>query len=288
MSFLSVLFGRSKPGNAALAAAAPERPGHPRDAVGGAVVARSASGLPLAPRSDGKTGVDAERADRRERLYRVVREVLMRCGVLSASYKFKVLSTDARGLQFLVMLDLASDTAQLMRLPEIEAIIRQSAKDQYEIDVAAVYSRVNPQLAAPFQPAGYGETANAQAALGMAQSSAGAYSGHSTTNQHAAAFGLGQSVPPARTSALGLGTSAAPNSRSDPIHADEVNAFKQALSGNHHHRSSGSQPGPADGVLRRSGARRKPMIDFEDTQVVTANRSRPDLGLSATQYGDLQ
>ncbi|MEO9100898.1 MAG: hypothetical protein ABI212_11690 [Burkholderiaceae bacterium] len=285
MSFLSVLFGRSKPSNARTAAADPERIGQPRDAAGGAVTAKSASSLPLAPRSDGKTGVDAERADRRERLYRVVREALMRCGVLSASYKFKVLSTDARGLQFLVMLDVASDTAQLMRFSEIEAIIRQTAKDQYDVDVVAVYSRVNPQLAAratQMPTAGYGEPAHSQRPFAMAPGPASTQAGHSAANHHAEALGLGQAALPAGSSVFGLGKSAAPDSRFDPIHADEVNAFKRALSGNN------SQPAPADGVVRRSGARRKPIIDFEDTQVVAARGGRPDLGLSATQYGDLQ
>ena len=44
---------------------------------------------------------------RRELLYAVVREAMVRAGVLSSSYKFKVLSLDPRGRQFLVMVDLA-------------------------------------------------------------------------------------------------------------------------------------------------------------------------------------
>ena len=48
-----------------------------------------------------------ERLERRELLYAVVREAMVRAGVLSSSYKFKVLSLDQRGRQFLVMVDLA-------------------------------------------------------------------------------------------------------------------------------------------------------------------------------------
>ena len=48
-----------------------------------------------------------ERMARRELLYAVVREAMVRAGVLSSSYKFKVLSLDPRGRQFLVMVDLA-------------------------------------------------------------------------------------------------------------------------------------------------------------------------------------
>ena len=44
-----------------------------------------------------------ERMMRRELLYAVVRESMVRAGVLSSSYKFKVLSLDPRGQQFLVI-----------------------------------------------------------------------------------------------------------------------------------------------------------------------------------------
>ena len=48
-----------------------------------------------------------ERMERRELLYAVVRDAMVRAGVLSSSYKFKVLSLDTHGRQFLVMVDLA-------------------------------------------------------------------------------------------------------------------------------------------------------------------------------------
>ena len=48
-----------------------------------------------------------DRVQRRELLYAVVRDAMVRAGVLSASYKFKVLSLDQRGRQFLVMIDVA-------------------------------------------------------------------------------------------------------------------------------------------------------------------------------------
>jgi hypothetical protein len=46
--------------------------------------------------------------ERREMLYAVVREAMVRAGVLSSTYKFKVLSLDPRGRQFMVMVDLAT------------------------------------------------------------------------------------------------------------------------------------------------------------------------------------
>lgn len=88
-----------------------------------------------------------ERLERREMLYAIVRECMTGAGVLSASYKFKVLSLDSRGRQYLVMMDLprehASDTA---RLAEIEGLIARRAKSGHDILVTAVYWRVNDHV----------------------------------------------------------------------------------------------------------------------------------------------
>ncbi|MES2785605.1 MAG: hypothetical protein V4684_09095 [Pseudomonadota bacterium] len=85
---------------------------------------------------------------RRELLYQVVRDSMMRAGVLSSSYKFKVLSLDARGRQFLVMCDLARDYGgETSRLAEIEALIAQAAKARHDIVVTAVYWRMNEHVA---------------------------------------------------------------------------------------------------------------------------------------------
>lgn len=89
-----------------------------------------------------------ERLERRELLYGVVREAMVRAGVLSSSYKFKVLSLDPRGRQFLVMVDLAQGAASdTSRLAEIEAMVAQSAKARYDILVSAVYWRANEHVA---------------------------------------------------------------------------------------------------------------------------------------------
>ena len=89
-----------------------------------------------------------ERMARRELLYTVVRDAMMRAGVLSASYKFKVLSLDGRGRQFLVMIDLARNAkADAHRLAEIEVLIAQAAKSRHDILVTAVYWRTNEHVA---------------------------------------------------------------------------------------------------------------------------------------------
>ncbi|MEY4882175.1 MAG: hypothetical protein RIS34_29 [Pseudomonadota bacterium] len=90
-----------------------------------------------------------ERLERRELLYGVVRESMNRAGVLSASYKFKVLSLDPRGRQYLIMMDLANRFAgDAGRLAEIEALIAQHAKTRHDILVTAVYWRINEHVTA--------------------------------------------------------------------------------------------------------------------------------------------
>ena len=89
-----------------------------------------------------------ERMVRRELLYTVVRHAMVRAGVLSASYKFKVLSLDQRGRQFLVMMDLAREFGgETVRLSEIEALIAQTAKARYDSLVTAVDWRINDHVA---------------------------------------------------------------------------------------------------------------------------------------------
>lgn len=100
----------------------------------------------------------SERSARRELLFTIVRECMNRAGVLSASYKFKVLSLDSRGRQFLVMVELpGAKLASADRLAEIEAMVAQAAKARHDIFVKAVYWRQNDHVAvgvaAPSEPA---------------------------------------------------------------------------------------------------------------------------------------
>jgi hypothetical protein len=89
-----------------------------------------------------------ERNARREQLYAVVREAMVRAGVLSSSYKFKVLSLDGQGRQYLVMVDLAQGAiADTSRTAEIEALVAQSARAKYDIQVTAVYWRASDHVA---------------------------------------------------------------------------------------------------------------------------------------------
>lgn len=89
----------------------------------------------------------------RELLYTVVRESMNKMGVLSSSYKFKVLSLDPRGRQYLVMMDLQRlQTGEVARMAEIETVIAQTAKARHDILVTAVYWRLSEQLASARPP----------------------------------------------------------------------------------------------------------------------------------------
>jgi hypothetical protein len=71
------------------------------------------------------------------------------------------------------------------------------------------------------------------------------------------------------------------SARYEPLQADEVAAFKQAMA-----KSTGSPPRPAPAKAWPASDRlRKETPDFEDTELVEAGS--PQSPLSATQYGEL-
>jgi hypothetical protein len=216
-----------------------------------------------------------ERLERREVLYAVVREAMVRAGVLSSSYKFKVLSLDQRGRQFLVMVDLAQGAASdTHRLAEIEAMVAQSAKARYDILVSAVYWRANEHVAigdpahftaqkplisqpTPLEP-------NSRPAPLVAEVS------------RPAELREAPPEPPLRP-------------RFEPLEADEVAAFRKALDAGvrgEQALAAANQGKPAQGPGSYTL-----LTGFEDT-VVAGNAAEADdeLGehLSGTQYGALR
>jgi len=190
----------------------------------------------------------SERNARRERLYGVVRHSMANAGVLSSAYKFKVLSLDGRGRQFLVMVDLVGapggDTADLGR---IEAALQQAAKVQHGIVVKAVYWREAPeaagQRAAPpsvpvsqARPAAVGEKRAAVAAV-------------------AAEAAVAEPLTPG----------------ADPLLAEEIAAFRQALAEGVERPAARAVQSPQNYTL---------LTGFEDTEI-----REP---LSTSQHGDLR
>lgn len=191
----------------------------------------------------------SERLERREMLYAIVRECMTQAGVLSASYKFKVLSLDSRGREYLVMMDLPHTHAgETGRLAEIEGLIARSAKNRHDILVTAVYWRVNEHVTA-----------------GLSQ----------PVQQHPTP------APSPEPVAIDIPVEArkAPGAqRYEPLQQEEMAAFKKALA---------TAPAPGSivraGELVKSGRRNPaPMPDFADTEI-----DEPASPLSKTQYGDL-
>jgi len=229
--------------------------------VGGARGKAAASALPKNATPEMRSGAHkSHRHAKRELLYAAVREAMIRAGVLSASYKFKVLSLDPNGEQFMVMMDLAQEFGgQTERLAEIEVMIAQSAKSRYNIRVTAVYWRMNEVVS-----------------VGRASA---ATPGHSRPAplQHAQAALTAVALPETAMAVL-----KPPVSRYEPIQADEVAAFKQALAA----ASAHGTPLAENGAPTRSGPRSYTLLTgFEDTEMPDAPARVP--ALSATQYGDL-
>jgi hypothetical protein len=144
MALFNWLFGKKNPAPARAATPdsvvsqfnAPTRPSPgQRSAAGAAQPAVAASSARLEQRR-------TERNAKRELLFQAVRESMVRMGVLSSSFKFKVLSLDQRGRIFLVMIELSAEfSGEAEKLAEIESIIAQTARHRYDIVVQAVYWR---------------------------------------------------------------------------------------------------------------------------------------------------
>lgn len=200
----------------------------------------------------------AERLQRRELLYSVVRDTMIRAGLLAASYRFKVLSLDAHGRRHLIMMDLANGVAlDSVRFAEIEAVLAQAAKAQHGILVTAVYWRVNEPVTTGQSRTPLGPVAKKVAAKPDMPS--------------AAVPDISLDAVPARS----------PDIRFDPIHEDEVAAFNRALA------SATNDAGASDRSPPPPGKHHAALDDeFESTQVI--NPSDIGLPMSTTQYGDLR
>lgn len=258
---------------------------------------------PAQPSPELAAGRKNERMERRELLYTVVREAMVRAGVLSASYKFKVLSLDQRGRQFLVMMDLAREYGgETARLSEIEALIAQTAKARYDILVTAVYWRINdhvavgiplkgvapqgaalPQAAAP-QPAATRRATGLPA--GVAAATAVPAAAVATTAP--APLAPAAVTAPAPLAAAPA-PAKAPAQRFEPIEADEVAAFKRALANAAGPRpAAGAAQPPRPAPARSSSPLLQPSVPtgFEDTEMSSSDSPAPDL--SSTQYGELR
>jgi hypothetical protein len=210
------------------------------------------------------TGTDvdfkAQRQTRRENLYAVVREALIRSEVLASRYKFKVLSLDTHGRQFLVMVDLMDATAlPAHRFLAVEQLIVSHAAQQHGLFVKSVYWRSNEALPEPH----HAPVASARPEVRDVPMAAPAPASVEAPAPVAPA-------PPVK-----------PKKSFDPIDQDEVMAFKKAIGAVP---SQGAKTTP--GQVHSSGAR-KPgyMMGYEDTQLL--DQEEVGSPLSRTQFGEL-
>jgi hypothetical protein len=266
-----------------------------------------------------------ERNARRELLYQVVRESMVRAGVLSSGYKFKVLSLDQRGKEFMVMIDLAAEYAgEMDKLAEIEALVARSAKNRHDVLVQALYWRFNnlpagaqqavsatahdaqrpsfspsrpapfdaqPSMPAPlFSPSQPGSLIETFSPSGVSPSGGGvrqsAYESPGAASRNAAVHSIAARAP-------------SPDSAFEPLQADEVEAFKRALasgtsgiaassaSATPSHRAStpAQRLAPARAAVEQSN--NLLLTGYEATEL--PDPDAPDLPvLSGTQYGELR
>ena len=134
----------------------------------------------------------AKRHARREELYIAVREAMTRSGVLASSYRFKVLSLDQNGKEFLVMVDVAETLdPHSEKRNQIENAIMQTARARFEIAVTSVYWRTDDKMALDLAPTAgprtstFPETYRAAGAALSASHSSASTSTSSSTSEHA-------------------------------------------------------------------------------------------------------
>lgn len=275
-----------------------------------------------------------ERNARRELLYQVVRESMVRAGVLTSGYKFKVLSLDQRGKEFLVMVDLAAEFAgEADKLAEIEALVARSAKLRHDVLVQALYWRFNnvvgasqihatahtasalqahaatrpqpsfspsspaPLDAQPSMPAPLFSPSQPGSLIETFSPSGHGYPSHSV---RASAYeSPGQAArQAAQQTAPAPWQTASAHSGFEPLHADEVEAFKRALASG----TSGALAAttddktlkastPAQKLAPQRGATEPSnnllLTGYEATEI--PDPDAPELPiLSQTQYGELR
>lgn len=88
------------------------------------------------------------RMEQRELLYGVVRETMTRLGLITTSYKYKVLSLDPQGRQYLIMMDIKQDKQNHVPfMSKIEHLLTQESLSRHGIQIAGVYWRFSENKA---------------------------------------------------------------------------------------------------------------------------------------------
>jgi hypothetical protein len=194
----------------------------------------------------------SERMQRRELLYGVVRECMTASGILSSTYKFKVLSLDSSGRQYLIMVDVPREyMTDPERFLNMEGAIARSAKERFEMLVTAVYWRVNDMVSVRPASKPIAQAAPASKVATKPVTSAGVAS---------------PATQPRRRSS------------DEEVSVDEVLAFKRAVAA----AASGAAPARSGEVVRSGRRHPVPESDFSDTEPFDANSP-----LGPSQFGGL-
>ena len=226
--------------------------------MSGAAAPRAADGLTQPAAAASTQRLEQRRNERnakRELLFQVVRESMVRVGVLSSAFKFKVLSLDQRGRSFLVMIELSAEfSGEVEKLAEIENMISHTARHRFEIMVQAVYWRYFSSATAPVSapapllgamhapisrpaplfgmqgPAGAAPAPSPSPALAALQARAAANQAQAVLQKNA---GMTGSFPiigaTAAQKTAGAQSLAAAQATQDELSDDEVTAFRRAL-----------------------------------------------------------
>lgn len=105
--------------------------------------AASPKKLPQESEPDTRSEHSKARHLRRDQVFLAIREAMTRTGILSTNYKFKVLSEDPQGNDFMVMMSLTVVAGEpTPPLGEMEAGIMETALERFQIIVSAVYWRM--------------------------------------------------------------------------------------------------------------------------------------------------
>jgi hypothetical protein len=288
--------------------------------------ARSASGAAQPAAAASSQRLEQRRTERnakRELLFQVVRESMVRVGVLSSAFKFKVLSLDQRGRSFLVMIELSAEfSGEVEKLAEIESMIAQTARHRFEIIVQAVYWRYFNAAAvaaasapAPLLGAVHHSPISRPAPLfgmeGVAPSAAIASSAHTAATQAASkavqkTAAITGSFPiigaTASQKAAGIATQTKPaetaaQTSQEELSDEEVAAFRRALAAGAAQAIAAPSPVAAPKAAAPIAkaptapstldkARSKLLLTgYEDTEMADDD---PMPALSGTQYGELR
>lgn len=220
LSFWRRLFGSGDPDTDA---SSQRRRPDPRTA---ALAAGSPGSHRAAASADSAAGnLKALRANRREQLFAIVRENMVRAGVLPSAYKFKILTLDRQAQDFIVLCDIQPSAfdGHPDVLARLESSLKQLARERMNVGVRSVYWR-HAQVIVSSRDGASTSGAAAQNRASQGSSAMGA-AGSAGATVHPAHSAQGTAQRPS----LAQPQVVVPPMTEDTVTEEEVLALKQAL-----------------------------------------------------------